>query len=129
MFNTNSASDSADILFSAAQELATHKHDEGIMTRTGPLHGLGIEELLFGRVTAKEMLLTSLNQAMKGTLPTRSNSMGPEAWAVMVDAQRAASLLDRAVACETAPVPSPFQAAEYRAAANRAMVEAASWLF
>lgn len=111
-------------LFSAAATLATHKSEENTPTM-GLLKGFKAGDLVFGRATIESVLTGALEQALKGTLEINSAA----SWACVQDAQRAADLLDRANRLEAGAVPSPIQASEYRAAANRKLIEAASWLF
>lgn len=112
---------SAVDLFLAASELADHKHEEGVST-SGGFEGFEAEDLVFGRVLAADALAGALDMALKGTM-----QINPHHWQVMSEAQSARAFLDKAEHAETHQ--SPIQAREYRAAANRKLIEAASWLF
>lgn len=85
----------------------------------------GPEHVLFPVGTPDSVVKVALQNCLKGSYIEFHNT--PAVWAATVDAQKAAELLDRAEKAEL--VRDMFQAADYRAAAERKLAEAASWLF
>jgi len=97
-------------LIDTAATIAAHKHEEGLAPK-----------FCISQFADPDSVEKIINSALQG-----HGLRGPHMWAVILDTQEAARLLDLADRASTRREALAEQ--DYRAAANRKLAEAVSWL-